>query len=248
MLARDVMSHQVVTVPATATLREALTAMEDAGLSKLPVTDGGRVLGMLTARGLRLALRRDGGAVLDAPVRDVIDPELTFVDPDLPLSEVLVELRSAPALLVGKHGRLLGIITARDVARVAGPWLLVMEVEHGLRALINRRLSVLSPRWWEHCLPEPVARAWSHERFDPEEAGAPLGERYLAHATWWQYEAIIEYNWEHAFARVFRDRKEAMGHLQAVHDCRNRIAHGLPLSPEQQAALQAGVRYLLKRL
>lgn len=247
MRARDVMWPQVVTVSAGATLREALAHMDQAGLSKLPVLDGGRVVGMLTVRALRRTLRADGDTLLQSPVVDLAERELTFVDPDLPLTEVLVELQSAPALLVGEHGRLLGIITARDVARVAGPWLLVQEVEHDLRGLIARRLDLLSPRWYEERVPEAVARAWSHEHFEPDEDALPAGERCLRHATWWQYEAIIDHNWE-AFSPVFRQREEALGHLSLVHDCRNRLAHGLPLTPGHLADLQVAARYLLKRM
>lgn len=247
MRARDVMSSQVVTVAAAASLREALAAMDRTGLSKLPVLSAGRVHGLLTARGLRRALRADGAGLMETAVADLIDRELTFVDPDLPLSEVLVELQSSPALLVGESGRLLGIITARDVARVAGPWLLVMEVEATLRGFIARRLAMRSRRWWEELLPESVARSWERERFDPDEAELPPGIRHLTHGTWWQYQAIIEFNWD-VFSRAFRKRDEALGHLATVHDCRNRLAHGLSLNAEQLASLQAGARYLLKRM
>jgi CBS domain-containing protein len=67
---RAVMSAPVVTVTADATLRTAIDRMNDRNLKKLPVTDGGEVVGIVTTTDVIAALAPDLQELRDLLARE----------------------------------------------------------------------------------------------------------------------------------------------------------------------------------
>ena len=55
MLVRDIMRSPVVTIPPGTRLQDAYRIMRDKAIRHLPVLEGGRLLGVVTDRDLRLA-------------------------------------------------------------------------------------------------------------------------------------------------------------------------------------------------
>lgn len=118
--AGDLMSPNPVTLPATATLRDAV---DDHFLrydhSAFPVEDEtGAIVGILTLRAVRQVPRdqwelRQAWAAM-TPIEDACT-----VGGDLPMDEVLQRLREHDheRVLVVESGRVVGIITARDISR-----------------------------------------------------------------------------------------------------------------------------------
>jgi acetoin utilization protein AcuB len=105
-----------------ASLEEARATMRDNEIHHLPVTEDGALVGVLSARDVRLVeLSRHGqsgdlGTVRNACVRDVY-----VVDVDTPLDEVLLSLAEAhrgAALVVMKNAKPAGILTTSDVCRL----------------------------------------------------------------------------------------------------------------------------------
>jgi acetoin utilization protein AcuB len=106
-----------------ASIEEARAIMRENEIHHLPVTEDGALVGVLSARDVRLlelSRRSQGGGlgtVRDACVRDVY-----VVDVDTPLDEVLLALAEAhggAALVVMKsHAKLAGILTTSDVCRL----------------------------------------------------------------------------------------------------------------------------------
>ena len=88
----------------------------------LPVKDGNTLLGVLTDRDLKRALDPSLGLAPKAElfVRDVFVPDAYVVDVGEPLDGVLERLSSQHigSALVTKHGRLVGIFTLTDAARL----------------------------------------------------------------------------------------------------------------------------------
>lgn len=116
MLVRGRMSRDVITVPPSATVADALDTLNANAIRHLPVVDGGRVVGILSDRDLRLALtdRPD-----DASVSDVMSKDPLTVPPDAPVEDaahLLVE-HSVGCLPVVDDGELVGILTASDLLR-----------------------------------------------------------------------------------------------------------------------------------
>lgn len=64
---RDVMTWVVVTTPADASIAHAALVMTERRVGSLPVVDNGKLVGMLTERGVLRALGREGGALPVSP-------------------------------------------------------------------------------------------------------------------------------------------------------------------------------------
>ncbi len=106
---------ELVTVSPSQTVRQALNLMTTYDISQLPIVEGGDCIGSLNEGNL-MAQAIAKPAVLDHPVRDVMDAPYPVVDGDFPLerfSELLS--RETPAVLVRKTGALTGIVTRYDV-------------------------------------------------------------------------------------------------------------------------------------
>jgi acetoin utilization protein AcuB len=88
----------------------------------LPVKDGNTLVGVLTDRDLKRALDPSLGLPPKAQlfVRDVFIPDAYVVDVGEPLDAVLdhLTIQHIGSALVTKHGRLVGIFTLTDAARL----------------------------------------------------------------------------------------------------------------------------------
>jgi CBS domain-containing protein len=99
--------------------RELMLAHE---VRHLPVLRGHTLVGILTDRDLKRSLDPDLGLSPrdELFVRDIYRPEPYVVDASTPLDSVLEHMAAHHfgSVLVTKHGRLAGILTATDVCRV----------------------------------------------------------------------------------------------------------------------------------
>jgi acetoin utilization protein AcuB len=103
-------------------LLTARTLMIDHAIRHLPVKDGDTLVGVLTDRDLKRALDPTLGLPPKEElfVRDVFLPDAYVIDAGEPLDRVLDELctRHIGSALVTKRGRLVGIFTLVDAARL----------------------------------------------------------------------------------------------------------------------------------
>ncbi|MBC7289113.1 MAG: IMP dehydrogenase, partial [Armatimonadetes bacterium] len=107
-----------VTLSPTATVREALELMARYRISGLPITEGRKLIGILTNRDLRFETR------LDRPVVECMTPadRLVTTGEGTTLEEakrVLHEHRIEKLPVVDSEGNLLGLITIKDIEKVA---------------------------------------------------------------------------------------------------------------------------------
>ncbi len=104
-----------LTVEPGQTISEALTLMQKSRISGLPVTDDGRLVGILTNRDLRFERR------LERTVGEVMTREdLVTAAPGVTLDEAtqkLHEHRIEKLLVVDEERRLVGLITVKDIAK-----------------------------------------------------------------------------------------------------------------------------------
>ena len=91
------------------------------GIHHLPVTDGERLVGVVTDWGIKRAMAQGwdisvGGGTL---VRDIYSQEVLVATPDTPLPEVLQRMAEehAEAALIARDGKLIGIFTMTDACR-----------------------------------------------------------------------------------------------------------------------------------
>jgi IMP dehydrogenase len=100
-----------VTVKPDQSLREALAVMNEHDISGVPVVEGDKPVGILTARDIRFEKK------LDQPVRALMTSDLVTVTPGVSndrAKELLHEHR-IEKLLVVDGGRLVGLITIKDL-------------------------------------------------------------------------------------------------------------------------------------
>jgi cystathionine beta-synthase len=105
----------LVTVAPSAQGREALNLMRTWDVSQIPVVEDETCLGALVDGPLmQQALAQP--ALLDRPVREVMDGPLPVVEASLPSDRLAPMLtRESPAALVRKDGKLVGIVSRFDV-------------------------------------------------------------------------------------------------------------------------------------
>ena len=109
-------------VQVNASVLAARALMVEHEVRHLPVKDGNVLVGVLTDRDLKRAL--DPGLGLSPKeelfVQDVFVPHAYVVEVGAPLDEVLEQLssRHIGSALVTKNGRLVGIFTLTDAARI----------------------------------------------------------------------------------------------------------------------------------
>jgi len=130
MKVRDVMSSEVVTAESTWPIRKAWEILRDEPMHCLPVSDGERLLGIITDRDLRVLAAPSSVALAEAKyhqflmdnmsVREAMTPEPRTVAPDTELKEavsIILEM-GVGGLPVVEGEKIVGIITETDLLKV----------------------------------------------------------------------------------------------------------------------------------
>ena len=105
----------LVSVAPAAAVRQALNLMSTWGVSQIPVLEDGQSVGGLI-EGSLMTRALTQPALLDRPVREVMEPAFPEVDASTPSDRVGAMLtRESPAALVRKDGKLIGIVSRYDV-------------------------------------------------------------------------------------------------------------------------------------
>jgi IMP dehydrogenase len=118
-----------VTVRPSQALREALALMREHDVSGLPVVEGEQPVGILTARDIRFERN------LDQPVSALMTKELVTVPPGVAKDEAkqLLHKHRIEKLLVVDHGKLVGLITIKDILQADRNPLAVKDEKGRLR-------------------------------------------------------------------------------------------------------------------
>ena len=103
---------------ADASGREAAELLTHPHVSSVLVADGDRLVGSIGADNIVAAVAK-GLDLRETKVRDLADPDVETVSPDLPLDEALYRMAELDVerLPVTDNGRLLGIVAREPIAR-----------------------------------------------------------------------------------------------------------------------------------
>ncbi len=102
-------------------IKSALAMMRDHQIRHIPVQDGGKLMGVLTDRDLKLATSFANGEELTA--EDVMTPDPYTVAPETPMDKVVLEMaehKYGCAIVQQGNAKVVGIFTTVDVLRVLG--------------------------------------------------------------------------------------------------------------------------------
>lgn len=116
LLARDLMSTPVKTVPVSMSMEEAGKIMLRYGHTGMPVMDGDQMVGVISRRDVDKAKIHD----LDhAPVKGFMSTRVLTVEPDTPVAEIqrLMVEKDVGRLPVLENGHLVGIVSRTDILR-----------------------------------------------------------------------------------------------------------------------------------
>jgi len=119
MLVKDAMNTKVITTEPETNLRDAITLMTDNHIGSLVVLKNNKIVGIITERDILITCAKSGH-IDDMKVEDIMTYSVVIVKPDYTI-EKAVEIMSKnkiKKLPVVKNERLIGIITASDIAAI----------------------------------------------------------------------------------------------------------------------------------
>ena len=120
MQVSDVMSRDVEVVTRETPIVEAARLMRDADVGAPPVTDGGKLIGMVTDRDIVVRAVADGRAVAEATVGEVMSANLHScreTDSVEDAATIMAEHQVRRLPVLGENDDLVGIVALADVAR-----------------------------------------------------------------------------------------------------------------------------------
>ena len=109
----------VVTLDVDATVMQAIDLLAEKRIGALPVTDGGRVVGVMSERDVIYCLRRDGSQILDWPVSRVMTAPAITIDREVSVLAALSQMtrRRIRHLPVVEADQLIGIVSIGDLVK-----------------------------------------------------------------------------------------------------------------------------------
>jgi CBS domain-containing protein len=119
---REVMTADVVSIPPELTLQDAASIMKTLDVAALPVSDGERLIGLITDRDITLRAIAEGRDPRTTDVGDVMTSEVVCCHEDDEVQRAAglmqrEQLRRLP--VIDEGGRLVGIVSLGDVKREA---------------------------------------------------------------------------------------------------------------------------------
>jgi CBS domain-containing protein len=115
---KDVMTREVETINADATLQAAAQRMTAADVGPLPVVEGERVVGMLTDRDIITWAASTGGDTQTTRVREIMTTAVDSCAEDDDVREVartMQEKQHKRLVVLGPNQQLVGIISLADL-------------------------------------------------------------------------------------------------------------------------------------
>jgi acetoin utilization protein AcuB len=138
MFIRDIMTTDVITIPSDTGVLEAKRIMDQKNLKRIPVVDGGKLVGIVTSSRLERATPPEPEtlsksmwdiaysivALHHMPVKQIMQTEVATAAPDMTVEEALAlaQSKKVGGLVVVEDSKVVGIVTTNDVFyRIVNP-------------------------------------------------------------------------------------------------------------------------------
>ncbi len=119
MKAGDICSKDIAKLKTTDSLHDAIKKMQEFSISQIPIFDGAEVVGLITEDGLvKHLLGSDETQRKKIKLADIMDPRPPIVDFNVPVKTLVTLIRFSKCILVSKHSKIIGIITASDTLKM----------------------------------------------------------------------------------------------------------------------------------
>lgn len=115
------MTKALVTIGVDQTLEHAKRVIYAESIRHLPVLNGGKLVGVISDRDIKLAYAVDGARAKDLKVGDASSGEVYSVTAECPLKDVahqMAERSIGCTIIQDGHGKVIGIFTATDACKV----------------------------------------------------------------------------------------------------------------------------------
>jgi len=135
MYIKDIMTMNVITIPSNTSIADAKKIMEAHKIHRLPVVDRGKLVGLVTERGLEaytpskatsLSVWEIGYLLNKQTVEEIMEVNVITATPEMTVEEALAigQKHGVGALPVVEDSRVMGIVTTNDFFyKVANPTL-----------------------------------------------------------------------------------------------------------------------------
>lgn len=116
--AEDICSREIVKLKPTDSLNDAIHKMRKLSISQIPVFSGSEPVGVITEDGVvRQLTDSDDSSWKRIRVSDIMEARPPIIDHQTPAKALAPLIRYSKCILVAKHGKVFGIITASDTLK-----------------------------------------------------------------------------------------------------------------------------------
>lgn len=118
LTAGDLMNPKIISVSPKDSLKKAVKLMQGKAISQLPVIEGGKPVGRLSEKNILSQMGKPSEVDLTSPVEALMGEAMPVIQANTPfhlLSEIL-DLNQA--VLIGRKGKLKGIVTKSDLLKI----------------------------------------------------------------------------------------------------------------------------------
>jgi CBS domain-containing protein len=112
--------HEVLDIEGSATVLDAITKMVDGNVGSLLVTDGGRLVGIVTERDYLRRVTLEGRDERTTPVREIMSTPIVYTTPESSIDEcmaVMTERRIRHLPVLDEDQNVLGVVSIGDVVK-----------------------------------------------------------------------------------------------------------------------------------